>query len=817
MAIITTTIREPTTFSQIQDQQNELGKSKALEDLNNNVVKLIEAINAKSEKQSANEDRQLKLNQLELSKLQLKRAQLGLANDEKYYQDYSRRWSEKNGIGTSVGIDKNTSGNIGAIGVSALTAGTLNPVVVKQVLFPLLGPPIKMMSNMMKGMFSFDRRVSGKTSSAIDFDNKNKLHGKLDSILSAIKEKTRSSPEQKKEEKSLFSKVIGSILGLAGTVGKIVLGMIGSVLIAKLGEKIGPVVEGFLTKVVGRKVTPALMEVLESLGPEMIAGYTIGGWKGALIGAGLKWVWDSWTDVEGDVELSKKGPAEKLSGLDEALNSFNEFLPNGLKFQTKNHFKAAMGGLMLGGFKGMVVGWILGLPKVKKMLQNLGDINSIGDLKDNVAKLKEGTILENIPEEVLMGAIAGGAFGLMGGPVGFAAGALLGAAGGFVWDRISNKNSAEKHGLNTSWSWSKFNYEIAGTDKTWDEFRKDVLKEYQDQINPKTNKKYTSEEIDNITGERIHNYLKENNIDNSEKPFVQSTLTSLNNTILAAGDKINEIAGDLWDSAVETCKKAIKDLSEIDYKKLADSAVSWVKGISTKLWNTAVGFCKDAIQWLKSPEATELGEAITKLCNDAVDWVVQMALYLWNKAKELGKKAIDYIGDNTKEAWNNLVYGSTENAVVEKALNAFGMNESATGTNGFLFDNLVNEGLVTDNWKQNILNIEAFKKWANVDQAHAEEYQKYINGKDYDKGMIAETMVMIIDKLKSEKSAEIEKIKNNLNEESLEYLKQIAEGMNIQNSLTEEGNKKQSNVVSNTSIITTPTNANQLNGQVAYQ
>ena len=180
MATITTTIREPKTFQQIQDQQNELGKNQTLESLNDNISKLIKAITDRDQKRETEQDRQLKMNQLELSKLQLRRAQLGLAKDEKYYSDYSRKWSEKNNFGTSIGLDKNTSGNIGAIGVSALTAGALNPVIVKNLLFPIMTP----LMNVTKALATFPgllpglfHRTSGKSSSAVASDPDRRLHG----------------------------------------------------------------------------------------------------------------------------------------------------------------------------------------------------------------------------------------------------------------------------------------------------------------------------------------------------------------------------------------------------------------------------------------------------------------------------------------------------------------------------------------------------------------------------------------------------------------------------------------------------------------
>ena len=263
MATITTTIREPKTFQQIQDQQNELGKNQTLESLNNNISKLIKAITDRDEKRETEQDRQLKMNQLELSKLQLRRAQLGLAKDEKYYSDYLRKWSEKNNFGTSIGLDKNTSGNIGAIGVSALTVGTLNPVIVKNLLFPIMTP----LMNVTKALATFPgllpglfRRSSGKSSSAIESDPDRKLHGKLDQILGAIKDKTKSSKPKEEKEQSMLSKFLNALLlGAAGM---------------------------FAASELFGKPKDEILTILKDYGPAMVAGYALGGWKGALVAGG---------------------------------------------------------------------------------------------------------------------------------------------------------------------------------------------------------------------------------------------------------------------------------------------------------------------------------------------------------------------------------------------------------------------------------------------------------------------------------------------------------------------------------------------------
>ncbi len=330
MATITTTIREPKTFQQIQDQQNELGKNQTLESLNDNISKLIKAITDRDQKRETEQDRQLKMNQLELSKLQLRRAQLGLAKDEKYYSDYSRKWSEKNNFGTSIGLDRNTSDNIGAIGVSALTAGALNPVIVKNLLFPIMTP----LMNVTKALATFPgllpglfHRTSGKSSSAVASDPDRRLHGKLDQILGAIKDKTKSSKAKEEKEQSMLSKFLNALL--LGASGMFVASeMLGG------GEGV-------------------VMQTLKDYGPAMIAGFALGGWKGALVGLGIQLGAEALGIIKTD---SKETP----NIITDALRAVNGFIEPIFGFELEeNEFKGIAAGLMLGGVKGAALGYAI--------------------------------------------------------------------------------------------------------------------------------------------------------------------------------------------------------------------------------------------------------------------------------------------------------------------------------------------------------------------------------------------------------------------------------------------------------------------------
>lgn len=401
MTTTITTIREPKTFQQIQDQQNEIGKQSALESLNDNISKLIKAINDKDAKRETEQDRQLKTNQLELSKLQLRRAQLGLAKDEKYYQDYSRKSNERNNFGTRLGFEHDTSTSLGATGLSLLTGGLINPVILKQVIFPLVTP----LKNITKVLASFPglipmlfNRVGGKSSSAIKSDKDRILHGKLDQILGAIKDKTKSSKVKEEKEQSLLSKLLNALL----------LGAAGIFAVDQLFEGADGVV----------------MQTLKDYGPAMIAGYALGGWKGALVGAGLVLGKKAWDDLMGETQ---KTP-EQIENEKNALQKINSFIPvEFLKFEDLGHFKATVAGLMIGGLKGAAVGWVFGkyADTIKKWLGKLPSNNSnqdgdnTGEEKNLLTKLSNKfgfTFTETnvtwTAAGLMFGGIKGAAFGL---------------------------------------------------------------------------------------------------------------------------------------------------------------------------------------------------------------------------------------------------------------------------------------------------------------------------------------------------------------------------------------------------------------------
>lgn len=774
MATITTTIREPKTFQQIQDQQNELGKNQTLESLNNNISKLIKVITDRDEKRETEQDRQLKMNQLELSKLQLRRAQLGLAKDEKYYSDYSRKWSEKNNFGTSMGLDKNTSGNLGAIGVSALTAGALNPVIVKQLLFPIMTP----LMNVTKALATFPglfpglfRRSSGKSSSAIASDPDRKLHGKLDQILGAIKDKARGNKKEKEEQEGLLSKLLKMlILGAAG------LSLVG----AALGGEEGLV-----------------KNTLIEHGKAMLAGFVLGGWKGALVGLAL----DVFAKTTGIIPKE----TDKPTIIDVAANNARQKIEEwtGIKIN-EDQFNLAIAGMMIAGPKGMLVGYLLGNETVKNTIISLKTegIKGLKTLADReILNAAKGTAFEGIPPDVIEGAIVGGAFGSIAGIQGFVAGALLGAVGGFVWDRYKNLNTMKEEGINTHFDWSKFDYVIDGTDgKTYSDFYEKYLTEKDD----KGNYKYTSEQAKLLAKNEIHNLIDSGEIDNTKKEktgFISQALGSINDIVLNAGDKINEIAGDLWNSAVEICKKAIKDLSEVDYAQLAENGLKWVSHVSKKIWNSAVGLCKSAVDWIKSDEAAEIGKAITQLCEDAVDWVIQMAIDLWNSAKNIGKQAIKYVGDKASQLYEktiNYITGEDKSEQQKKAelLNdklSFSSTRYWGGTNS-LYEALEDRGELNELKDKNKIPNQTFINKYELTGEETLALKKKMLGQNLNEDEyihLARGQVKLFEKLTNEeKEAILNSYDKETQEELVELMRQLVKKTDEANTDRKEGNKK---------------------------
>lgn len=555
MATITTTIKEPKTFQQIQDQQNELEKKSALESLNNNISKLINAINERDTKRETEQDRQLKMNQLELSRLQLRRAQLGLAKDEKYYQEYSNKWQSKNNFGTSIGLDHGTSVGLGAIGVSALTGGALNPVIVKQLLFPIVTPLI----NATKALATFPglipmlfRKIGGKSSSAIASDPDRKLHGKLDQILGAIKDKTKSSKAKEEKEQSMLSKFLNALLlGAAGMFAASEL----------LGGADG-----------------VIINTLKDYGPAMIAGYALGGWKGALVGLGIQ----LFGEAIGAIKSDK--PAPNL--VDSAFDHIKALLPTELQGEfTEQQFKGMVGGLILGGTKGAVVGFALGTQTIRLAIGKIaqGKFDELyTDLSDNIDELKKDTIFESVPSDSILGAISGGIIGSRFGWKGLMIGSILGAVGGFAWDRYKNANLPEQNGFHSEFNPSTLNWELANLGKTWSDFDQEARDSLEQEIKDKKRKGYTKEERLAYTKQLIERAYAEKGVSREGKGFWEATGDYIKQSFVENPIETTIMAGGLMTAAYGLLKSATTHTATSISKLIPNTALSpetmsWIK------------------------------------------------------------------------------------------------------------------------------------------------------------------------------------------------------------------------------------------------
>lgn len=659
MATITTTIKEPKTFQQIQDEQTQLGKEKTLEDLNNNIAKLIQTINKKSEKELTADEKKIKANQLELSKLQLQRAQLGLANDQKHYSDYSQKYSKTHGVGSSIGVDQNTRDNTTAIALSAVTGGMLNPVIVKQVLLP----PLKVMTNAVGGIVKAlapNRRISGKSSSAIEDNEGKKLNKKLDDILGAIKNKTKSSKPKDTQRESFFSKALGFISGIAGTIGGLLIdalkGAIGAYLAIKLGEKIGPWLKEVLAGKIGGENADVLVNTMQAYLPSMAAGLAIAGWKGAVAGLAVHLL----GEAVGVIKTKVQGPTLIDVGADE-LNKLLE--PLGITLSSEQ-FKGVVGGFALAGPKGALLGLALGTESLKNAvstIKNYGFGTFLKEVDLTVEKYTKGTPLENVPSETIEGAIAGGLIGSKFGIKGLLIGALLGAAGGFVWDRIKNRNIPRNAGIDTEFSFSKMNWVVSGTNKTFDDFRKP----YIGKINPATGKEYTAKEIETYALGDIQTQIQSGEIKNEKKSLVDKAVEGLAGISLPtldpkelgkkAYDCIKTLGEKLFDAGVKLGESVFEWINGKDEKDdknskslmqtVRETAWKAIKGIAEGLFAQGEKFGEDIFNWVQNGGPQKVVDWVEEVGKKGVEWVKQKALSIWNTVKDTINKVVDYIKD----------------------------------------------------------------------------------------------------------------------------------------------------------------------------
>lgn len=252
---------------------------------------------------------------------------------------------------------KNAHSGFGtSVAMSALTGGFVNPAIINALkLDKLMMAPLEAFG---KSLLRSKKKESGNytTTSAIK-NSKNAdiiremhvLGGKLDKIA-----EPKELGTKEKKSKGIFEKLgdlFGSLGGLAKGLGMAGIAMLIKYLFPKTMKALNDKFMGFLTDTVGLSEGTAqgINQLLKDALPGAIAGFTIGGFKGALIGAGLsigynyiKRKWDEW---HGNSENEGQTPSS--------------IGPIPLRYAQAGIAGAAVGGLF--GFKGMAIGLLTGI------------------------------------------------------------------------------------------------------------------------------------------------------------------------------------------------------------------------------------------------------------------------------------------------------------------------------------------------------------------------------------------------------------------------------------------------------------------------
>lgn len=312
---------------------------------------------------------------------------------------------------------KNAHSGFGtSVAMSALTGGFINPAVINALkLDKLMMAPLEAFG---KSLLRSKKKESGNytTTSAIknskNVDIIREMHvlgGKLDKIAEP---KEVGTTEKKK--KGLFEKLgdlFGSLGGLASGLGVAGIAMLIKHLFPKTMKALNDKFMGFLTDKVGLSENTAqgVDQLVTDALPGAIAGFTVGGFKGALIGAGLsmagmfiKHKWDEWHgDANKDERPAKIGPFDA------------------------NTVQAVLSGAIIGGafgLKGAAWGAAIGLGAqlISGIVENWRNTTS-NEKGEQEAKIEDLGFGE-AGKFVLTGAILGSPFGIKGALIGSALG-----------------------------------------------------------------------------------------------------------------------------------------------------------------------------------------------------------------------------------------------------------------------------------------------------------------------------------------------------------------------------------------------------------
>lgn len=334
-----------------------------------------------------------------MQKLQEKTASQRL----KYIEENQKRYIEKNyssGIGSVPSkVYNNIKGqgsNAGsAVALSLMTGGIISPVLAKEfgldkiitagtkfagrtlgkatstawnnITQPFTDPNSRLRAGMTRGANTvssladnwfglFNNESGNKTDGAVakDKDKLSKIEkNTADLVKIASKPKEEREKQDKKEKKSLLDKIFEAIGGMGLILKGAAVAAIPYVIkefLPKATEWLDEKFKSFLNGTIGlsESSTEGVSQLVKDALPGALFGMTVGGFKGALIGAGLSiginWVLDKIDEFKNDANKEGEEPAK--------IGPF-----------TKSQFEAVILGMSLGslkGFKGMLIGGIVG-------------------------------------------------------------------------------------------------------------------------------------------------------------------------------------------------------------------------------------------------------------------------------------------------------------------------------------------------------------------------------------------------------------------------------------------------------------------------
>lgn len=264
------------------------------------------------------------------------------------------------------------------------------------------------------GLFNKDKETEGKTPGAIakDKDKLGKIEKNTEELVKlASKEKNVEEQKKDKKEKSLLDKIFEAIGGMGLILKGAAVAAIPYVIkefLPKATEWLDNKMKEFMSGTLGFSEFTAegVSQLVKDALPGALFGMTVGGWKGAIVGAGLS-ISYNWIQHKID---------EVINGADE------EKIPTKIGPFKVDTLEAAVSGAVIGstfGWKGALLGAGIGVTG-NWLLDQINDWRNIINGKGKKANSKE------LKEEMFEGALGGALIGLKFSWTGALLGALIG-------------------------------------------------------------------------------------------------------------------------------------------------------------------------------------------------------------------------------------------------------------------------------------------------------------------------------------------------------------------------------------------------------